>query len=93
MIISNEPGLYLTDRYGIRTENLVLVRDAAGVEGFFEFETLTLAPFDRALIERDLLDAPEIEWLNAYHALVRDTLSPELSDENATWLRETTAAI
>jgi Xaa-Pro aminopeptidase len=93
MIISNEPGLYLTGRYGIRTENLVLVREAAGIEDFFEFETLTLAPFDRALIDRDLLDAREIEWLNAYHALVRDTLSPELSDENATWLHEVTAAI
>lgn len=93
MIISNEPGLYLTDRYGIRTENLVLVRESAGVEDFFEFETLTLAPFDRALIERGLLDAREIAWLNAYHAQVRDTLSPELSEENVAWLRDATAAI
>jgi Xaa-Pro aminopeptidase len=93
MIISNEPGLYLTDRYGIRTENLVLVREAAGVEDFLEFETITLAPYDRSLIERELLDAREIAWLNAYHARVRDTLSPELSDENAAWLREATAAI
>jgi Xaa-Pro aminopeptidase len=93
MIISNEPGLYLTDRYGIRTENLVLVRESAEIEDFLEFETITLAPYDRALIARDLLDARETAWLNAYHAQVRDTLSPQLSEANAAWLREATAAI
>jgi Xaa-Pro aminopeptidase len=93
MIISNEPGLYLTDRYGIRTENLVLVCESAEVEDFLEFETITLAPYDSALIDCDLLDAREIAWLNAYHAQVRDTLLPELSDENDAWLRDATAAI
>ena len=78
MIVSNEPGYYKTDAYGIRIENLVLVQPAEGSaeREMLGFETLTLAPIDRNLIEPSLLDEDEIAWLNAYHTRVRDTLTP-----------------
>ncbi len=81
MILSNEPGFYLPGAYGIRLENLVLVQPAAFQDSkrkFLKFETLTLAPFDRALINPALLTQPALDWLNAYHARVREALSPFL---------------
>ena len=57
------------------------------------FETLTLAPIDRALVDRDLLDAGEIAWLDAYHARVRETISPLVDGETARWLAEATAPL
>ena len=76
MILSNEPGYYKAGAYGIRIENLVLVVEAPAVAGgekpLNAFETLTLAPIDRRLIEPTLLDADEIAWLDAYHARVAD---------------------
>jgi Xaa-Pro aminopeptidase len=93
MIVSNEPGLYFPGQYGIRTENLVLVRECADVADFLEFETLTLAPIDRGLIERTLLDRREIEWLDAYHARQRAIFEPQLSKEDAAWLRDATQPI
>lgn len=89
MILSNEPGYYRAGEYGIRIENLVLVepRQIAGAEGeWLGFETLTLAPIDRALVEPALLSGAEIEWWNAYHARVFATLSPQLSGEALAWL-------
>ena len=79
MIVSNEPGYYKTGAYGIRIENLVLVQPAEANGGEREmmcFETLTLAPIDRNLVEPSLLDDEEIDWLDAYHAEVRETLTP-----------------
>ena len=78
MIVSNEPGYYKTGAYGIRIENLVLVQSAEGSaeREMLGFETLTLAPIDRNLIEPSLLDEDEIAWLNAYHARVREELTP-----------------
>src|SRR6185436_5318313 len=80
MILSNEPGYYKAGEYGIRIENLVLVIEGPKVEGAEKplnaFETLTLAPIDRRLIERKLLDAGEVAWLDAYHAEVARMLSP-----------------
>ena len=74
MILSNEPGYYKAGEYGIRIENLVLVVEGPKVAGAEKplnaFETLTLAPIDRRLIERKLLDAGEVAWLDAYHARV-----------------------
>ena len=74
MILSNEPGYYKAGAYGIRIENLVLVVEAPPVEGAEKplnaFETLTLAPIDRRLIEPALLTPSEIAWLDAYHARV-----------------------
>ena len=97
MICSNEPGYYKTGAYGIRIENLVAVREAeapAGAERtLLEFETLTLAPIDRALIAADLMTADEIVWLDAYHARVRAVLTPLLDAATADWLEGATAPI
>lgn len=91
MILSNEPGYYKAGEYGIRIENLLLVveRDVAGGEQtMLAFETLTLAPIDRDLIEPGLLDEAELAWLNAYHARVAESLSPLLPADDARWLAE-----
>ena len=98
MILSNEPGYYLQDAYGIRMENLVLVHEAefpAQKRKFLRFETLTLAPFDRALINPALLTPSALAWLNAYHARVREALTPLLEDAPAAraWLSYATAKI
>jgi Xaa-Pro aminopeptidase len=95
MIVSNEPGYYKTGAYGIRIENLVLVQpveDTAERE-MLGFETLTLAPIDRNLIEPPLLEDDEIAWLDAYHTRVRETLTPLVDPETARWLVEATAPI
>jgi Xaa-Pro aminopeptidase len=93
MIVSNEPGYYKTDAYGIRIENLVAVREAK-IEGadraYLEFETLTLAPIDRACIDVALLGGPERAWLDAYHARVREVVGPQLDGEARTWLEAAT---
>jgi Xaa-Pro aminopeptidase len=95
MVMSNEPGFYLNGAYGIRLENLVLVQraDVAGPKPFFRFETLTLAPFDRALIDPDLLTAEEIGWLDAYHARVLGEVGPEVPAEVQSWLAEACSPI
>jgi Xaa-Pro aminopeptidase len=96
MILSNEPGYYKTGQYGIRIENLVLVerREIAGAEReMLGFETLTFAPIDRALIAAALLTADEREWLDAYHARVREVLTPELDEATRAWLVEATRAL
>src|SRR4029450_1718123 len=88
MILSNEPGYYKTDAYGIRIENLELVvgADIKGSEKPVNaFETLTFAPIDRRLIDVKMLDAPELKWLNDYHADVAKIVRPQL-DDNATKL-------
>ena len=93
MILSNEPGYYKAGAYGIRIENLVLVerREMAGAEReMMGFETLTLAPIDRALIESGLMTIEEIGWLDAYHARVREKLSPLVDAETKEWLVEAT---
>ena len=89
MILSNEPGYYKTGAYGIRIENLVLVeeRQIEGMEGdWLGFETLTLAPIDRRLVDRQLLDHREIAWWNYYHERVRDVVGPQLDDRDHAWL-------
>ncbi|HXP95075.1 MAG TPA: aminopeptidase P family protein [Telmatospirillum sp.] len=95
MILSNEPGYYKAGAYGIRIENLLVVRPwpHRGERETLEFETLTLAPIDRSLIQRDLLSADEADWLNAYHTRVRDELTPLLDGPTADWLAEATRAI
>jgi Xaa-Pro aminopeptidase len=98
MILSNEPGFYLEGAYGIRMENLMLVQPAefaARKRVFLRFETLTLAPFDRALINPGLLSPAARDWLNAYHANVRAQLAPLLADTPAAneWLHAATAQI
>ena len=96
MILSNEPGYYRAGEYGIRLENLIIVekREIAGAEReMLGFETLTLAPFDLALVEPKLLSAQEIDWLDAYHARVRKTLSPHLDAKTRMWLKEATRRV
>jgi Xaa-Pro aminopeptidase len=91
MILSNEPGYYKTGGYGIRIENLVLVeeREIEGGEGeWLGFETLTLAPIDRALLDRSLLSEADIAWWNAYHARVREVLAPQLEGGTLAWLEK-----
>jgi Xaa-Pro aminopeptidase len=94
MILSNEPGYYTADAYGIRIENLVLVCEAPPVAGaekaLNRFETLTLAPIDRRLIAPDLLDAVEIAWLDSYHAEVAAALSGEVDAATGAWLAAAT---
>ena len=74
MILSNEPGYYITGAYGIRIENLVAVvespRPGDGSRRMLEFETLTLAPIDRRLVDKDLLTPDEVAWFDAYHGRV-----------------------
>jgi Xaa-Pro aminopeptidase len=97
MILSNEPGYYKTDAYGIRIENLELVvgADIQGSEKPVNtFETLTFAPIDRRLIEVKMLDAAELKWLNEYHAKVAKIVRPQLNDEaTKLWLDAATAEL
>ena len=97
MILSNEPGYYRTDHYGIRIENLVLVIEAPSVAGAEKplntFETLTLAPIDRRLVKPEMLTAEEVRWLDHYHARVAATLAPLLDPPTRAWLEAATAPI
>ena len=94
MIVSDEPGYYKTGEYGIRIENLVVVTPVHGAntngKPMLDFETLTLAPYDRTLIEPALLDAAEAAWIDAYHARVRRELTPVVDRETAAWLAAAT---
>jgi Xaa-Pro aminopeptidase len=97
MVISNEPGYYKAGAWGIRIENLEVVRAAPSIDGgeleTLMFETLTLAPIDIALVEPALMTAAEIDWLNAYHARVRETITPLVNAATADWIKEATQAI
>src|ERR1700756_1241474 len=95
MILSNEPGYYKTGGYGIRIENLVLVQPADGSaeREMLGFETLTLAPIDRNLIDTSLLDEDETAWLDRYHRRVREILTPLVDPDTARWLAEVTEPI
>lgn len=90
MITSNEPGLYLEGRYGIRLENLVLcVKEGESLR----HDSLTMVPFDRAAIRRDLLTPEQRAWLNDYHRKVYETISPYLNLQEKTWLKEETRSL
>jgi Xaa-Pro aminopeptidase len=96
MIVSNEPGYYKTGAYGIRIENLVAVAKLGESEGGGEllgFETLTLAPIDRDLVDTSLLSPDEIAWLDAYHARVRAEIGPQLEGAERAWLDAATAPL
>jgi Xaa-Pro aminopeptidase len=93
MIVSNEPGYYAPNAFGIRIENLVAVEArtiAGGERPMLGFETLTLAPIDLSLVEPKLMDAEEIAWLDAYHARVRRILSPLVDAPTRRWLTQAT---
>ncbi len=98
MITSIEPGLYRPGQWGIRIENLALSVPAPSLAAsefgeFLEFETLTLCPIDTRCIERSLLRQDEVDWLNAYHATVRERLSPMVEGSALAWLLERTRAL
>jgi Xaa-Pro aminopeptidase len=96
MILSNEPGYYKTDAFGIRIENLELVvgTEIAGAEKPVNaFETLTLAPIDRRLIDLNMLDGDELSWLNDYHARVRHEVRPHVDEATKVWLDQATAML
>jgi Xaa-Pro aminopeptidase len=97
MICSNEPGYYKAGEYGIRIENLVVVTEPESVPGgerpMMRFETITLAPIDVDLVEPKLLTQDERDWLNAYHARVREQLTQLVDGETRAWLENATRAI
>ena len=97
MILSNEPGYYREGQYGIRLESLLLVTPLEKIPGgtreMMGFETLTLVPFDRRLIDPKQLLPWELAWLNAYHARVRREIEPVLLSDDRAWLRHATAPI
>lgn len=96
MVTSNEPGIYRTDQYGIRIENLVVTQEYKKTEDFgtfYHFETLTLCPIDTKPIETDMLTEKEKLWLNNYHRMVYDKLQHHLNEEEKAWLKEKTKAI
>lgn len=92
MITSDEPGLYREGLYGIRCENLVLTTEAFSTEfgRFYNFEVLTLFPFDRNLFDKSIMTADEIAWVDNYHHTVYSRLSPLLDKAECDWLREKT---
>lgn len=92
MITSNEPGLYLEGRYGIRCENLIVTEEYKTTEfgRFFHFHPMTLFPFDRSLFELEIMSDEEIKWVDDYHRLVRERLTPLLKPEEQAWLAEKT---
>lgn len=95
MITSDEPGLYLEGKYGIRLENLLLCVEKEKNEygTFLGFEALTMCPFELEAILPEEMTAQEKELLNAYHQKVFQTLSPYFTEEEKSWLREATKAI
>ena len=92
MILSNEPGYYREGAFGIRIENLLAITQAEAEPGrtMLGFETLTLCPIDRRLIDITALSRDEVAWLDSYHARVRDALSPHLDDDTRDWLHRAT---
>lgn len=95
MVLSNEPGFYLENHYGIRHENLIAVRELETTDfgTFYDFETLTICPFDRKVIDTALLTEPEREWLNTYHAWCREKLEDQLEGEVKEWFLEQVKAL
>jgi Xaa-Pro aminopeptidase len=93
MIVSNEPGYYRDGAFGIRCENLVVVRNAtrpADEREMLEFEAITLVPFDRRLVDVQLLSAAELVWLNDYHRRVAEQVAPLLDEPERAWLANAT---
>ena len=97
MILSNEPGFYSQGEYGIRIENLLMVHEPRDIDGgdrkMLGFETLTLCPIDRRLIDTALMLPEEIAWLDAYHARVLREVGDFLSGDELEWLRQACASV
>jgi Xaa-Pro aminopeptidase len=96
MVVSNEPGFYKEGAYGIRIENLVVVRESTTLldgKPMLELETLTLAPIDARAIDKSLLTTPEKQWLNEYHGQVFEAHQDKLSPPEREWLETATKPI
>ena len=95
MTVTDEPGIYLAGKFGVRIENTLLITPYKETEfgKFLQFESLTLCPIDKSPIIKEMLLDEEVEWLNGYHQRVLDMLSPYLSEDEAEWLREACAPI
>lgn len=95
MTVTDEPGLYLAGKFGVRIENTLIVKDFIETEfgKFLQFESLTLCPIDLDCADLDMLTAEEKQWLNDYHKMVFEKLSPLLNDEEKEWLKTNTARI
>ena len=95
MVMSDEPAMYRPGEYGIRTENMILIREDSETEfgKFLGFETLTLCYIDTKLVIPSMLSVREHAWLNKYHQMVYDLVSPHLNEEEKAWLKEKTAEI
>jgi Xaa-Pro aminopeptidase len=95
MIMSNEPALYRTGKYGVRVENVILCteKEDVGYGRFFGFETLTLVPLELSCLEINILDEKEIDWINNYHKKVFESLSPFLNEKETEWLKNKTRKI
>jgi Xaa-Pro aminopeptidase len=95
MITSIEPGVYRPGKHGVRIENLVnTIKDVSNeFNEFYAFESLTIAPISTAIVQKDLLEQGQVDWLNSYNALVFERLSPLLNTEEVAWLKAYTAAI
>ncbi|MDG1233893.1 MAG: aminopeptidase P family protein [Pseudomonadales bacterium] len=91
MVVSNEPGYYQEDCFGIRCENLVIV--VAREDGWLAFETITFAPFDTRLVDTSIMSQAEIDWLNDYHKEVRTKLAPILESDDLHWLERSTQRV
>ena len=92
MTVTDEPGLYLAGKFGVRTENTLLIKDFVTTEfgKFLQMESLTLCPIDTAPIDVSMLLPEEIKWLNDYHREVLTKLSPYLTDDEIKWLEAAT---
>jgi Xaa-Pro aminopeptidase len=97
MILSNEPGYYKQSEFGIRIENLLLVKEAAEIKGgerpMLSFETLTFAPIDRSLIDTKLLTRDELQWLDAYHTQVLKDVGSFMTGEALAWMKKACAGL
>lgn len=95
MTVTDEPGIYLPGKFGVRIENTLLIVPYIKTEfgEFLQFESLTLCPIDTSLINLDMMLPEEIDWLNNYHDMVYEKLSPYLTEDEKEWLREATKAV
>ena len=95
MTITDEPGIYLAGKFGVRIENTLLITPYMETEfgKFLQFESLTLCPIDKAPIVKEMLMEEEVDWLNSYHKYVFDTLSPHLSEDEKLWLSDACAPL
>ena len=93
MIISNEPGYYKENEYGIRIENLILTKEMNDNSNHLYFKTLTLAPIDKNLISTEMLNNDEIKWIDTYHENVYKNLSEFMQEKELVWLKKSCGPI